>query len=249
MSENRVKGFYFIFIILVLWQVAADLKIINILILPSPINVARSFFSMLISGPLLKDILSSIKRVLVGFLFACLVGVPAGIILGWNKRLSPYFLTTIEFIRPIPPIAWIPLAILWFGISDASSYFITTIACFFPIFTNAFFGARSVEVVHVNAAMSLGADRRLIIKDVVIPSVLPFIVTGMRVGLGVGWMSVIAAELIAAQSGLGYMIQLHRLLLETQKVIAGMAAIGLIGYIMNLSIVYLQHKLIQWKKI
>ncbi len=246
MFKKSFKGLFIILIVLVLWQLGSHFKFINSFIMPAPSEIIKSFFSMLLKGPLLIDIYSSIKRVFVGFGCAFPVAVLLGMVLGWNKQLAQYFLPTIEFIRPIPPIAWIPLAILWFGVSDVSSYFITALASFFPIFINSFVGAESVEKVHINAALSLGASKKLIITDIIFPSALPSILAGMRIGLGVAWMSVIAAELIAAQSGLGYMIQLHRMLLNTPKVIAGMVAIGIIGFLMNLFILYLESKLTPW---
>jgi ABC-type nitrate/sulfonate/bicarbonate transport system permease component len=248
MLKKEIKGFYLIIILLLVWQLCSDLKLLNRLLLPPPSDIVKAFFLLLFKGQLMADISSSIRRVLVGFAFASLLGVPLGIVLGWNKKLSYYFLPTIEFIRPIPPIAWIPLAILWFGIGNSSSYFITALASFFPIFINSFVGAQSVEKVHINAAQSLGASKRFIITHILFPSALPFIITGIRVGLGVGWMSVIAAELIAAQSGLGYMIQLHRMLLNVPEVIVGMAAIGVIGSVMNSFITYLQRKFIPWRQ-
>ncbi len=248
MFKKALKGLYLIIGVVLIWQIGSNLKILNPFIMPSPFEIAKAFFSMLFNGPMLMDITSSIKRVFIGFLFAFLIAVPLGVILGWNKSLSSYFLPGIELIRPIPPIAWIPLAILWFGVSDTSSYFITALASFFPIFVNSFLGAESVEKVHINAALSLGASKGLIITSVLLPSALPYILAGMRIGLGVAWMSVIAAELIAAQSGLGYMIQLHRMLLNTQKVIAGMVAIGIIGFVMNSFMLYLQKKLVPWRE-
>lgn len=133
MFKKRIKGFYLILAILAIWQLGSILKIINPFIMPAPLEIIKSFFSMLLNGQLLVDIFASIKRVLVGFGFACLIAIPLGIILGWNKSLSYYLLPLIEFLRPIPPIAWIPLAILWFGIRDTSSYFITALASFFPM--------------------------------------------------------------------------------------------------------------------
>jgi len=248
MFKKSLKGLSIILTVLIIWQVGSYLKLINPFIMPAPLEIIKSFFSMLLKGPLLIDIYSSVKRVFVGFVCAFLIAVPLGIVLGWNKQLAQYFLPAIELIRPIPPIAWIPLAILWFGVSNISSYFITTIASFFPIFVNSFVGAESVEKVHINAALSLGASRKLIITEILLPSALPFVLTGMRIGLGVAWMSVIAAELIAAQSGLGYMIQLHRMLLDTQKVIAGMITIGIIGFAMNLFMLYLERKFVPWMK-
>jgi ABC-type nitrate/sulfonate/bicarbonate transport system permease component len=245
----NLKGTIVIPILLVLWQAGVQSGVLNHYIIASPVEVLRSIFQMLKDGVLLQDVGASLKRVFVGFVIAILIGVPAGLFLGRSRRLKSYFMPVVEILRPIPPIAWIPLAILWFGLSDRSSYFITMLASFFPIFLSSFAGAENVEQVHINAALSLGSNTRDILKKIVLPSALPFIFTGIRIGLGSAWMSVIAAEMIAARSGLGYMIQLNRMMLETQKVIAGMAMIGFLGFLMNYLLLRFQNKYIPWKQV
>jgi ABC-type nitrate/sulfonate/bicarbonate transport system permease component len=136
-------------------------------------------------------------------------------------------------IRPISVIAWIPIAILWFGLGDRPAWFLISLGAFFPIFTNTYDGARSLAEVHIRVARCFGAPRWLFVRQVLIPATLPHIMTGLRVGLGTGWTCVIAAELISATSGLGYMIQLARTTIETEKVLAGMVVIGVIGFAMN----------------
>jgi ABC-type nitrate/sulfonate/bicarbonate transport system permease component len=168
--------------------------------------------------------------------------------LGRSPRVAAYLMPLIDLIRPISVIAWIPLAILWFGLGDKSAWFIIFLGAFFPIFTNTFVGAQSVATIHIQVAQCFGAGRWLFITKVLFPSALPYIVAGLRVGLGVGWMCVIAAELIAATSGLGYMIQMARTTIETEKVIAGMVVIGVIGFIMNAIMLWIERCLVSWDR-
>ena len=201
------------------------------------------------TGELWVHIFISVKRVLVGFLIASVLGVLFGLGFAASRRATAYLISLIELLRPIPPIAWIPLAILWFGIGDPPSYFIVTIGAFFPIFVNAFNGIRSVHPSHVLAAKCLGADRKLLLTNVLLPAALPSIMTGLRVGLGIAWTSVIAAELVGAQSGLGYMIQLNRILLHTDKIVVGMISIGVIGSLMNHGMLALERRWLVWQEV
>jgi NitT/TauT family transport system permease protein/sulfonate transport system permease protein len=180
-----------------------------------------------------RDVSASILRVSIGFTIAALFGIGLGLVLGRLVKLARYVLPLIELIRPISVIAWIPIAILWFGLGDRPAWFLIALGAFFPIFTNTYDGARSLAEVHVRVAKCFGAPRWLFIRQVLLPATLPHIMTGLRVGLGTGWTCVIAAELISSTSGLGYMIQLARTTIETEKVLAGMVVIGLIGFAMN----------------
>lgn len=185
-------------------------------------------------------------RVTVGFSIAAAVAISLGLALGIWERVAAYINPLIELIRPISVLAWIPLAILWFGLGDRSAWFIIFLGSFFPIFTNTYLGARAVQPIHLRVAQCLGAGRWLYVRQVLFPSALPYIIAGLRVGLGVGWTCVIAAELIAATSGLGYMIQLARTMIETEKVMAGMVVIGVVGFCMNALMRALERKLIPY---
>jgi NitT/TauT family transport system permease protein len=200
--------------------------------MPSPLEVVQSYGELLADGSLVGDVRASIARVFIGFAIAAAVAVPLALLLAYSRILRALVMPLIALIRPIPPIAWIPLAILWMGLGDPPSYFITAIAAFFPIFLNSFAGGTSLQQEHVNAARSLGAGPSALLATVMLPSALPMIVTGLRIGLGQAWMAVVTAELIAAQSGLGYMIQISRLSLETSRVLVGMSVIGLLGALM-----------------
>lgn len=234
--------------LLLLWQILSSLEILNPQFLPSPLNVGRELIDSLINQNLLLDVFASLKRVVIGFLIAAVLGIGIGLFAGFNRTAANFVTPLVELFRPIPPIAWIPLSILWFGLGDKPAYFLVFLGAFFPIFTNVLFGVTAVEETYKRAAYSLGAKKKHFIADILIPASLPHIFAGMRIGLGVAWIVVITAELVGAQSGLGYMIQFNRFLLETPKVIVGMVVIGIIGFLLNRLMVKIEHKLVPWKK-
>lgn len=232
--------------IFALWEIGVRLEYIDGNLLPPPSKVLAALVDLARLGLLWTDIKASVLRVVVGFVIAAVVAIALATLLARWRGLAKYVMPVIEMVRPISVIAWIPLAILWFGLGDKPAWFIIFLGSFFPIFTNTYLGIRSVQPIHIQAAQCLGAGRALFVRKVLFPSALPYILAGMRVGLGVGWMCVIAAELIAATSGLGYMIQLARTLIETEKVLAGMIVIGIIGFAMNHFMSWLEKKLTPW---
>jgi ABC-type nitrate/sulfonate/bicarbonate transport system permease component len=234
---------------LLLWTLAS-LRIGNAVLLPKPQSVLFGFVELLREGSLLSDILASLRRVIGGFAIASAIAVPLALLMAFSRPVNLLLSPIVSFLRPIPPIAWIPIAILWFGIGDPPSYFITALAAFFPIFINSFAGGNAVRPEHVHAARSLGAGPRALFARVYLPSAMPMISTGLRIGLGQSWMAVVTAELIAAQSGLGYMIQANRLSLETSLVLVGMCTIGLLGALMSVALEALErHVFIPWKQV
>lgn len=231
---------------LAVWGLAAY-GVANPVLLPSPQQVAASLVELIGNGSLGADIFASLKRVFVGFFVASALAVPLALLMAYFLPLRRLILPLVTLLRPIPPIAWIPLAILWFGLGDRPSYFITALAAFFPIFLNAFAGGVDVEARHVHAARFLGAGRWLMVRHIYLMSALPHIWTGLRIGLGQCWMAVVTAELIAAQSGLGYMIQANRINLETQHVLTGMISIGVLGALMTTALGGLERFVLPWK--
>jgi NitT/TauT family transport system permease protein len=234
-------------VFVLIWTVVA-MRLNNPVLLPTPAVVLEGFYELVADGLLLKDIIASLKRVFVGFLIASFIGVPLAMLLAYFVTLRRLVLPVVNLIRPIPPIAWIPIAILWFGIGDKPSFFITAIAAFFPIFLNSFFGGLSVESQHLNAARCLGAKKVALVVRIIFPSALPMIWTGLKIGLGQSWMAVVTAELIAAQSGLGYMIQVSRLNLETSHVLVGMVTIGVLGSLMAFALTSVERYVLPWKQ-
>jgi len=234
--------------ILLTWQFTSSAGLLNPSLLPAPLEILRALWYWLLAGGLLFDVASSLLRVSAGFLLACVLGIAVGVSLGISPFLSRQVTVVIELLRPIPPIAWIPLAILWFGIGNGAAVFIVCLGASFPIFTNTYLGVTSIRMIHINTARCLGAGRRLLITDVLLPAALPSILVGLRTGIGVAWMSLIAAELVGAQSGLGYMIQLNRILLNTENVIGGMLTIGLVGLLMNRAIIAVEQEITPWNR-
>ncbi|MEK7172674.1 MAG: ABC transporter permease subunit, partial [Patescibacteria group bacterium] len=185
-------------------------------------------------------------RVLIGFIFAVITAIPLAILCGYSRHLSGFIKPFVELLRPIPPIAWIPIAILLFGLGDQSSYFIVFLGAFFPIFTNSYFGVISLPVIYKNVAKSFEIKKSVFIVRILFCFALPYIFTGLKIGIGMAWMSLIAAELIGAQSGLGYFIQMNRLLLRIDNVVLGMVLIGLIGYILTKFLTVLEQVAMPW---
>lgn len=235
---------YLLFIFV--WTVAS-LIISNVVLLPSFAETTGTFTRLIADGTLVPDILSSLQRVFIGFFIAGLAAVPLAMLMANFESLKKLLLPVVTLLRPIPPIAWIPIAILWFGIGNKPSYFITALAAFFPIFLNSLAGGLAVEHRHIHAAKFMGAKRASLIFRIFLPSALPHIWTGLKVGLGQSWMAVVTAELIAAQSGLGYMIQVNRINLETGAVLVGMVTIGVLGSIMTVALGYIERFVLPWQ--
>ena len=206
----------------------------HVTLLPSPLLTAQSFYELVVTGELFIHIGASLGRVISAWALSALVAIPLGLAMGrwgWFERLVD---PVIELFRPISPLAWIPLAILWFGIGETGKIFIIFIATFFPILLNTVSGVKSVDPVLIRAGQVLGCndDRSLFIK-VILPAAMPTIVVGLRISFGTGWAAIIAAELVAAQIGLGYLIADGMEILRSDLVLVGMVTIGVLGVLIN----------------
>lgn len=234
--------------LLVVWFVATDvLKLFHPAMLPSPTGVVRAFIRVATSGELITNIGASLLRIFYANCAALALGVPLGLAMGLYKPVERLCDGLLSLFRPIPPLAWVPLSILWLGIGTLSVVFITFLAAFFAVLVNTTAGARSVDRQLVRAAQSLGASKRRLMTKVILPSVAPAIFTGFRIAIGVSWMSIVAAELIAAPSGLGYMIMYYREVLRTDAIIVGMLTIGVIGLAMDFGARWLERRLLPWR--
>jgi ABC-type nitrate/sulfonate/bicarbonate transport system permease component len=234
------------FIFLFLWQLVSLFT--NNTFLPGPIKVLQVFFNLIVIGEIFLHIGLSLKRVILGFLIGIVLGFILAILFGFGK-IGDYFLPIIELLRPIPPIAWIPLAILWLGIGDSSAVFIVFIAAFFPTFTNTFFGVRSIPKIYTRLSHNYNLSKYQYFKHIILPYVLPYFITGTKISLGLSWMVVIAAEMISANFGLGYLIELNRSMLNTEVVIAVMLFIGLIGFGLNKLLILIEKRLTNWRDV
>jgi ABC-type nitrate/sulfonate/bicarbonate transport system permease component len=216
--------------------------------LPGPVEVLKTLVELTVTGALLVHAAVSLSRVVAGFFLAAAIGLPLGILMGWSKKMES-FSVILEILRPIPPLAWIPLAMLWFGIGFQSKVFIIFIGAFFPVLSNSFLGVRETEPYLVEAGRVLGATDNEILRKIVIPNSIPSILEGLRIGLGIAWMCLVAAELTGLKSplGLGYMIMEARDLGRADVVMAGMVAIGIIGYVMNALLRWAEGNVVRWK--
>ena len=236
-------------ILIGVWYVFTEIKpLFHPTLLPSPVSVVNVFIRLVKNGELAKHIVASLERIFWANLAALALGVPLGLAMGLYRPVERLLDGLLSIFRPIPPLAWVPLSILWLGIGALSVVFITFLAAFFAVIINAIAGARAVDKLHMRAALSLGASRRRIMTHVVLPTVAPYIFTGFRIAIGVSWMSIVAAELIAASSGLGYMITYYREVLRTDAIIVGMLTIGVIGLLMDLITRWLERRLMPWRQ-
>jgi len=216
--------------------------------IPGPFEVIFSSIDLFKDGEILVHTWGSIRRTILGFILSLVVASSLGYIVGTSLFLRNYFSPVLELLRPIPPIAWIPMSILWFGIGDASSLFIIFLASFFPVFTSVSFGVASLPQIYhrVSDNYNLNIFQKFI--HIIFPFSLPYLISGCKIGIGFSWMAVIAAEMVAVDSGLGYFIEINRVLLKTHYVIFTMILIGLIGYVMHKIINYIELKIIIWEQ-
>lgn len=236
-------------LLLLLWFLVTDLTAsVPAALLPPISRVAQTFVDLLANGELLRNTLASLERIFFANSVALATAVPLGLLMGLYPPVQKLMDGVLTVLRPIPPLAWVPLSILWFGIGPTSVIFITFIAAFFAILINTIAGARAVDGIHIRAAQTFGASRRRMLRKVILPSVLPYIFTGFRIGIGASWMSIVAAELVAATSGLGYMIAFYRELLRTDAIVVGMLTIGAIGFLMDYLSRRLEDHLLPWRK-
>ena len=236
-------------ILIAVWYVFTEIKpMFHPTMLPSPVSVTKMFWKLATNGELLTHIGASLERIFYANIGALGLGVPLGLAMGLYRPVERLLDGLVSLFRPIPPLAWAPLSILWLGIGTLSVVYITFLAAFFAVLVNTIAGTRAVERLHVRAALSLGVGERRMMTHVVMPSVAPYIFTGFRIAIGVSWMSIVAAELIASSSGLGYMIIYYREVLRTDAIIVGMLTIGVIGLFMDMLTRRLERWLMPWRQ-
>ncbi|MGH8552607.1 MAG: ABC transporter permease, partial [Methylococcales bacterium] len=207
-----------------------------------------SYILWLVSGELPHDALASMSRVMGGFLIGTLLALPLGLLMGTSDRIYGLFNPLVQVLRPIPPIAYIPLAILWFGLGNPPAFFLISIGAFFPVLMNTIAGVRHVDGIYLRAARNLGAGQMTLFRRVIVPAAMPYILTGMRIGIGTAFIVVIVAEMIAVNNGLGYRIIEAREYLWSDKIIAGMFSIGLLGLGIDMVMNGLNNWLLAWHR-
>jgi len=234
-----------------LWEVVTDvLRIFPDYALPSPYKVVKVFIRKLYDpnpdgSILIKHIGSSLQVTLAGYGLGAVFGISLGILMAWYKPVDLFVKPMFDLIRPIPPIGWVPIMILLFGIGIESKAMVIFISGSIPCIINAYTGIKQTSEVHINVAKTFGATKFEILKKVAIPTAMPMIFTGLKVSLGVSWMTVVAAELVAASSGLGYMLQISRTICRPDIIVMGMLIISGVGTVLIAILVFLEKKFVR----
>jgi NitT/TauT family transport system permease protein len=253
-----------------IWQWVANMGWVNANILPSPLAVWNKWVAYLLplqdfntwhennaggsrlawafSGELIIDSLSSLYRVVVGFAVGAVLALPLGLAMGASRVVYAWMNPLVQLLRPIPPIAYIPLSMLWFGLGNPPAIFLIALGAFFPVLMNTVAGVRQVDGIYLRAARNLGANGATMFVRVILPAAVPYILTGMRIGVGTAFIVVIVSEMIAVNNGLGFRINEAREYFWSDKIIAGMITIGLLGLAIDTAMNKLNNHLLRWHR-
>ncbi len=258
-------GFIVPIVLMALWQTVSSLGWVNEHVLPSPWAVVTrwvayllpakplaefegSWLAWAISGELLLDASGSMYRVVVGFVIGAGLALPLGLAMGASPRVYAWLNPLAQVLRPIPPIAYIPLAILWFGLGNPPAIFLISIGAFFPVLINTIAGVRHVDGIYLRAARNLGANQSTLFLRVILPASVPYILSGVRIGIGTAFIVVIVSEMIAVNNGLGFRILEAREYFWSDKIIAGMISIGMLGLAIDMGVNKLNNYLLRWHR-
>ena len=243
-------------LLLLTWEFLARIGYLPPALLPAPSRVFVTWGDWVfgydesaqdISGRWLSDALASSTRVFTGYLIAAVLAITLGVAIGWWRWAERMIEPTLQMLRPIPPVSWIPLAIIWFGIANKPAIFLVFLGAFFPILMNTIHGVKTVNRDLLRAAAMAGARESQLLRFVVVPAALPSIFAGLRIGVGSAWMLTVTAEMVAVKSGLGYALWDSYYFLRYDLVIASMISIGLLGYLTDLIVKALMHRLLRWQ--
>lgn len=252
-------------LVIALWQLVSSMGWVNPQALPSPLAVvqrwiayllpmqpydpaAGNWFSWAVSGELITDAIGSLYRVIVGFVIGAGLALPVGLLMGARPRVFAWLNPLVQLLRPIPPIAYIPLSILWFGLGNPPAIFLIALGAFFPVLMNTIAGVRQVDGIYLRAARNLGASGSTMFVRVILPAAVPYILSGVRIGIGTAFIVVIVSEMIAVNNGLGFRILEAREYFWSDKIIAGMITIGLIGLAIDVAMNKLNNHLLRWHR-
>jgi NitT/TauT family transport system permease protein len=222
-------------VVIILWYIfTVSIKLVPDYVMPTPIMVITSLHQLITTGKLLTHVISTLTKVLLGLILASIIAIPLGILLGFSDKLEEMSKIIVGVLRPIPPVAWIPFSILWFGIGLIPGIFIIFMGCFFPILIYTIDGVKRVDNVLIEAGKTLGANSLQVINRIIFPASIPAILSGLKVGIGIALMCTVTAEMVASNNGLGYLIMNSSQLFDTGAVIVGMLSIGIIGLFFDL---------------
>jgi sulfonate transport system permease protein len=253
-NSNRLYQIQTIFIAaiipvfaLIYWKIAGDTYHLNTKILAAPENVINLFKEMLVNGKYFKNISASLVRVVKGYTLGVCMGLIFGILIGMYKNVNRALVAVIGILRPIPPIALIPFFILWLGIGETAKITVIAIGSFWPVLLNTMQGISEADSKLIEVAGVFGKPKMTVFLRIILPSAVPAIFTGLRLGISQAWTCVVTAEMIAASAGVGFMIQYARELAQPDLLLLGIITIGVIGVIIDIVMIFLQKKIVYWK--
>lgn len=234
------------------WQILVSIGLISTTYVATPIEALRAIFAKVTdlnpdNNTLLTNVAASFQVAFSGFFMAILVGAPLGLLMGWYKPVEKFFRPLFEIIRPIPPISWIPISILFFGIGVTSKAFIIFFSAFVPTLINSNTGILSTNQVHINVGKTCGASKAKMFFTIGIPSAMPMVFAGFKLSLGNAWSTLVAAEMLASSEGLGYMIIMSRTFSRLDLLIGGMLVIGIIGILLSMVMDIIERYVIRWR--
>jgi NitT/TauT family transport system permease protein len=235
-------------LLLLVWELVSWRQWVPALFLPAPSAILAEGWAMVKTGLIFKHLLASLSRILWGFLIACTLGIGVGILIGFFRFPEAVGNPIIAATFPIPKIAILPLLILWLGIGEAPKVAVIVLGVFFPMVINVYTGVKNVDPLLIKAALSLGSNRTGIIRKVIFPSILPMIFAGMKLGMGIALLLVVAAEMVAADAGIGFMIMNAADLMQTKKLMVGLIVLSLLGIFFNWLFQRLERIVIPWKR-
>ncbi len=247
---DKYRGISYTLIILTLlmiaWHLAAN-RINNTLLLPYFPETVNAFFTAWVDPKIMSNLALTLRRVFTGFIYAFIIGIPIGLLMGYSKTAMQAISPILNSVRQVPIMAWVPLSIIWFGLGDGPTVFLIAMSAVFPLAINTIAGVQGIDPNYYNAARSMGASLPNIIRDIVVPGALPSILTGCRLAMGFGWMSVICAEFIATSAGFGFLMVEAQVRLETAQLYALMVMSGLVGFFIDKGFLIVEKNLTAWR--
>jgi NitT/TauT family transport system permease protein len=248
-SYANLRKILSLVVIVVLWHIWTTYQLPPLSRVPTPMSVLAEAAKYVPKRIFMMNVLFSMGRVFVGFTAACVVGIPFGLMMGWRRKVKSFAFPVFETLRPIPIISWVPLSVIMFPMTEHSIVFLVFLGAFFPIVLNTLLGVEGIPSYYINGALSLGSSQRDLLRHVILPGALPSIFTGMTVGMGLTWVMVVAAEMVAGGYGLGYMTWESYILITYPRIILGMFAIGICGYLFSAIVRTLASAVMPWRKV
>ena len=250
--KTKIRGSLYYFrtmsLFVCVWYLIS-LWINNRMLIPSPIEVAKALWDLFVHQDFLFDILISLRRLAFGYALAATIGIPLGFLLGLSRWMESIVSPVVEVLRPISPIAWIPIAMFLFGVGDGLAIYVIFYGASFQFLLNTIAGVKSIDKRLFEASLTMGASQWMTIKEVVFPGTLPLIIVAARLAMASAWMSIIAAELVGAPNGLGYKIEWAHSMFMSESIVAGMVTIGIFGYLSDLLIRAIGRRMLPWRKV